>query len=221
MIYRLYWIFILRHLMKMKSKKFESSFLSFVKNSSFAGNNRINGRSIVVDSKFGKFTYCNGSQIVNAEIGSFCSIAQNALIGGLGRHPTDRISTHPAFYSNKNQCGEHFFHDEDYFETNLTRVGNDVWIGANSIILDGVIIGNGVIVAAGAIVTKDVPDYAIVGGVPAKVIRFRFNDNDIKKLVNLQWWNLPEKDIRQNARNFSIDDASQFVSSITDIGKSN
>lgn len=83
------------------------------------------------------------------------------------------------------------FSDKNYFEEiKVTHIGNDVWVGANAIVLDGVSIGNGVIVAAGAVVTNSVPDYAIVGGIPARVLRMRFCEEDIERLNELQWWNL-------------------------------
>lgn len=71
-----------------------------------------------------------------------------------------------------------------------TIIGNDVWLGANSLVLKGVKIGDGAVIGAGAVVTKDVPPYAIVGGNPAKVIKMRFDDETIGKLMQLQWWNL-------------------------------
>lgn len=88
-------------------------------------------------------------------------------------------------------------------------IGNDVWIGANAIILQGVTIGDGAIIAAGAVVTKDVPPYAIVGGVPAKVIKYRFSDEVILKLLQIKWWDKPEEWIIQKLEKFT--DVSGFV----------
>ena len=83
--------------------------------------------------------------------------------------------------------------DESYFEeTEQIVIGNDVWIGANAIVLDGVTIGDGAIISAGAIVNKNIPPFSIYGGVPAKFIRFRFEENEIDFLKNLKWW---DKDI--------------------------
>lgn len=89
--------------------------------------------------------------------------------------------------------------DKRYF----CEIGNDVWIGSDVIILQGVKIGNGAIVASGAVVTKDVPDFAIVGGVPAKIIRYRFTKDEINFLNQLQWWNRQEKWIQNHALYFS------------------
>ena len=83
------------------------------------------------------------------------------------------------------------------------EIGNDVWIGDSAIIMDGVKIGDGSIIAAGAVVTKDVPPYAIVGGVPAKIIRYRFDEDDINFLLELSWWEKDKKWIKENAEKFS------------------
>ena len=129
--------------------------------------------------------------IYNATIGKFSSIASFVKIG-LGIHPTkDFVSTHYAFYSNKKKLTK-TFSDKNYIEENKNvSIGNDVWIGANAIILDGITISDGAIIGAGAVVTKDVPPYAIVGGVPAKIIRYRFDEDTIKKLLEISWWDFP------------------------------
>ncbi|EPZ37468.1 transferase hexapeptide repeat containing protein [Anoxybacillus ayderensis] len=91
-------------------------------------------------------------------------------------------------------------------------IGNDVWIGANSIVLDGVKIGDGAIVAAGAVVTKDVPDYAIVGGVPARVIRYRFNEEIIKQLKVIKWWDIDLNNLKNYENQF--EDIELFLNHI-------
>ena len=99
------------------------------------------------------------------------------------------MSSHPIFYSIACQS-QITFADKSYFKENShTNIGNDVWIGTRSIINDGITIGDGAIIAAGSVVTKDVAPYAVVGGVPAKIIRYRFNDEDIEFLKKISWWN--------------------------------
>lgn len=127
-------------------------------------------------------------------IGRYCSIAPNVTIGD-SNHPMDWLSTNPFQYGNSHlfdvfHKGQEF--DFLKFTSNrklVTVIGHDVWIGSNVIILQDVNIGHGAIVAAGSIVTRDVPPYAIVAGVPAKIIRYRFPDQTIEKLLTLQWWN--------------------------------
>jgi chloramphenicol O-acetyltransferase type B len=158
----------------------------------------LNGKTSISNSQVGAYTYFDGCAIANTTIGSFCSVASGTRIGGLGSHPVNMLSTHPIFYSLNKQCGT-TFSDKNYFnESKKTNIGNDVWIGANAIILDGVNVGNGAIVAAGAVVVGDVPDYAIVGGVPAKIIRFRFLVEEIELLAKIQWWDLPKEELIRN-----------------------
>lgn len=95
-------------------------------------------------------------------------------------------------------------------------MGNDVLIGSHSLILGGVTIGNGAVVAAGAVVTKDVPPYAIVGGVPASIIKYRFSQDIINKLQELRWWDWPEERLRANIGLFQSYDVN-----IADLSTSN
>jgi acetyltransferase-like isoleucine patch superfamily enzyme len=161
----------------------------------------------VSSSQIGSFTYISrGSRIHRSKIGRFCSIGPDCRIG-LGTHAVrDYVSTSPVFFSTAKQAGRTFA-DTDYFpETMPIVIGNDVWIGARVIILDGVVIGDGAIVAAGAVVTADVHPYAIVGGVPAKLIRYRFDPEVIDRLVAVRWWEKDEQWLRRHFRCFhSVD----------------
>lgn len=171
----------------------KSSFWTYVKNSKFGRNTKIYKDSEIIDSEIGDYTYINGSKVKRAFIGKFCSIGSDSTIGGYAKHPTEFISTHPVFYSTRMQNGFTFSERDLIEETGIVNIGNDVWIGSNVIILDGISVGNGAIIAAGAVVTKDVPPYGIVGGVPARLIKYRFDSEMTDKISRLEWWNWPEE----------------------------
>ncbi len=170
---------------------------SFGKYNTFYQNVKINNTTI------DDFVYVSDNTLINnARIGKFCSIGPNVLIAP-GKHPTHYISTFPAFFSAKNQCQISFCKQSSFLETENVTIGNDVWIGANAIVLDGSTIGDGAIIAAGSVVTKDVPPYAIVGGVPAQIIRYRFNQKTIDSLLRLSWWNNDIEWIKTNSNYFN------------------
>jgi len=167
---------------------------------------KLYSKSRLYNSKIGDFTYlASEASVANCDVGKFCSIGPQAIVGGLGRHPTDWVSTHPVFYSILGQVNITFADTNYYDELPRTTVGNDVWIGARAIVLDGVSIGDGAIVAAGAVVSRDVAPYAIVGGVPARLIRYRFDDHIVEKLLDLKWWDWPIKKLMNSAHLFRAD----------------
>ena len=147
------------------------------------------------------------STIYHAEIGSFTTIAKNARIG-IGRHPTNVLSTNFIFYK-KNPIRNDWYHPIVFKEYLPTKIGNDVWIGENVTIVGGITIGDGAIVATRAVVTKDVPPYAIVAGVPAKVVKYRFDEATIKLLLEIKWWNLPDNEIQKRLEAFTKFDISK------------
>ncbi|AIW87962.1 bacterial transferase hexapeptide family protein [Bacillus mycoides] len=159
--------------------------------------------------KIGSYSYmgtnCN---ISNCSIGRYCSIGPSVKIG-LGKHPVDIVSTSPIFYNPNNILNIKISGASRYIEHEETIIKNDVWIGANSIILDGITIGNGAVVAAGAVVTKDVPEYAIVAGVPARVIKYRFDAETIKKLSSSLWWEKEAEDLESDVSLFN--NTSEFI----------
>jgi acetyltransferase-like isoleucine patch superfamily enzyme len=156
---------------------------------------------LVLNSTIKSCSYVGKNSIVqNASIGSFCSIANDVFIG-LGTHPTASFSTSPLFYSVANPLNLKLIEEDSKFaEYRPIEIGNDVWIGARAILLGGVKVGDGAIVAANAVVTKDVPAYAIVGGIPAKVIRHRFSPEKIEQLLKMQWWSWPLSDIQRRMK---------------------
>lgn len=178
------------------------------------GKSRLEGRNIlakdveVLRSTLGKFSYLNyGTVVSNCNIGRFSCVGPNVIIGGLGRHPTSRRSTHRMFYSTAKDIWADYCYAENYIESEPVEIGSDVWIGACSIILDGVRIGDGAIIAAGSVVTKNVDPYTIVGGVPAKLLRRRFSLEVEKKLINEAWWDLSDEDLKRAVQSgeFSTD----------------
>jgi virginiamycin A acetyltransferase len=136
---------------------------------------------------------------VNLEsIGSFCSIAKNVSITGWN-HPYTYITTSPiAYHPTRGFVNKEELEQSFYDKNKKVVIGNDVWIGDNVTILPSVKIGNGSVIGAGAVVTKDVPDYAIVAGVPAKVVKYRFNDKEIEILNQIKWWEWSEKVLKEN-----------------------
>ena len=175
----------------------------------FEGMNKVYNRCNISNTKIGKGTYIgNNCDLSNAIIGRYCSVAQNCKVIS-ATHPTSIfVSTHPAFFSVKKQAGFSFvteqkFNEIIYFDKKNSvsvKIGNDVWLGQDVKIISGVEIGDGAVIASGAVVTRNVLPYSIVGGVPAKHIKFRFSERQIQFLLKFKWW---EKDTEWLALNFS------------------
>lgn len=162
-----------------------------VERCTFENNVVVNRRSYINDSIVGKYTYMGINTTMNfTRIGKFCSLGRNVDIGGFD-HDYHKVTTMPAFRYNQAKSGggkiPEVIKHEEYCE-----IGSDVWIAAGAQILHKVKVGNGAVVGGGAVVTKDVPPYAIVAGVPAKVIGYRCSENQIVALENLKWWDWPE-----------------------------
>lgn len=168
-------------------------------------------RTALANVELGSFSFvAERSQLSSVKVGRFCSLGPEFL-GGYGDHPTNFVSTSPVFYSTANQCGTSFSERDCFQERQEIVIGNDVWIGARVFARDGMRIGNGALIAAGAVVVDDIPDYAIVGGVPAKVIRYRFDERTIEDLLQLEWWNWPEEKLRQAQPWFAKNDVRAFL----------
>lgn len=174
----------------------------------FEGMNRLGDGAWFLNSCMGYASYVSDhSFIKNTVIGRYSCIA-NDVMTVAGNHPVSFASVHPAFYSvaqKPTYVKQSKFKDFNYLnsEKNISvEIGNDVWIGARVTILEGVTVGDGAIVAAGAVVTKDIPAYAIVGGVPAKIIRYRFEEEIIENLLKLKWWEKSQTWIQNHADDF-------------------
>ena len=194
----------------------------------FEGRNFLSNNSSLLSSFIGYASYLGENTIIkNAKIGKYTSIGPDVK-GIYGKHPSSLfVSTHPAFFSSRKQVGFSYTEVQLFpeFEEPKDRdgkysiiIGNDVWIGAGTSIMDGITIGDGAIVAANALVTKNVEAYTIVGGVPAKLLKYRFNEDEINFLLRFKWWEKEADWIRKNAKAFvDINQfKSKFVDNITD-----
>lgn len=154
------------------------------------------------DVRLGDYSYiAKNGNISHCSIGKFCSIGPNFCCG-LGIHPTNGIATAPMFYSTAKQNGMTLSNENKVEESRQTIIGNDVFIGANVTVLDGVHIADGAVIGAGAVVVDDIPPYAIAVGVPAKVVKYRFDKKTIEALLEKQWWNGSEDELGRVADEF-------------------
>lgn len=161
-------------------------------------------------SWFGLYSYINNGIIRSySEIGRFCSIGRNVSIG-LGVHDYNNFSTHPLWEVLGSKLDSSFV-----CHNRRVIIGNDVWIGDRVLINSGVRLGDGCVVAAGSVVVKDVPPYAIVGGIPAKIIKYRFPDNIIEKLMYIKWWNYSIEQISVS----KSQDIYKFIEKIESLGE--
>ncbi len=202
---------------RSKVKKFCSFGLDTTidSNAKFEGENRLGNGATFLNSSMGYGSYVSDhSFIKNTVIGRYTCIATD-VITVAGNHPINMVSVHPAFYSkaqklsyvNKDKFQEFSYIDRS--KKTSVIIGNDVWIGTRVTILEGVRIGDGVVIAAGALVNKDIPPYAVVGGVPARVIKYRFAEDIIYKLLNIKWWDKDIAWIKKHADEF--DDVNRLT----------
>lgn len=177
----------------------------------FEGHNQIGKFTILNHCMLGYASYvAESSMLENTLIGKFSAIGSYVRIIS-GRHPSRGfVSIHPAFYSTSKQAGFTYVNENKYEEFKYVdvenkwyvKIGSDVWIGNGVSIMEGVTIADGTIIGAGAVVVKDTNPYSIVGGNPAKVIRYRFDKDDIDFLMTIKWWDWDIERVKKYAENF-------------------
>ena len=174
---------------------------SFIQNSSLEDNVQINRSNMIVNSTIGAYSYTGMNAVIkHASVGKFCSISWNVSASG-GGHNYSAITPHP--FTHLPSFG--IVSEKTDIEIKEITIANDVWIGMNSCILQGITIGDGAVIGAGSVVTKDVPPYAIVADNPARILKYRFDSEMIDKLLSLQWWDLPIEVIQKNISSFKGD----------------
>ena len=189
--------------LKNWGKHLRLGYLSVVGNTNFGRYNAIGSQCVVSNCTLGDFSYINSySYVLNTTIGRYCSIGPNVKIAP-GKHPASVfVSTHPVTFNNQGNLVKNYCTESKFKNYQPVTIGNDVWVGANSIIIDGITIGNGAIIAANSLVIKNVGAYEIVGGNPAKFIKKRFDEHQIQYLEEIQWWNKGEDWIQNNISKF-------------------
>jgi acetyltransferase-like isoleucine patch superfamily enzyme len=188
---------------KFRSQKVTESFFTkdIFRNKNFS----------IGDYTYGKPTILFENDKTNLIIGNFCSIAANVTIFLGGNHRIDWITTYP-FNELNNYFPDAYFVKGHPSSKGDVIIGNDVWIGRNVVIMSGITIGDGAVIAAGALVSKSIGDYEVWGGNPATFIKKRFDDDKIKDLKILKWWDWDINKIKNNIPNLCSDDVSALIS---------
>ena len=184
------------------SKFFKKLHCKALRKSKIDKTSKVEAGSELYNVSMGRHSFCGyNCEIINCQIGSFCSIANHVVIGG-GMHPMDWVSMSPVFYEGRDSVRAKFS-EHKRNSPQMTIIGHDVWIGHSAIIKAGVTIGNGAVVGMGSIVTKNVPPYAIVAGNPARLIRFRFDQETINGILDSAWWNFSDNELERFAQYFN------------------
>lgn len=181
------------------SKFFKKIRLAAIINSKIDKTSKVESGSHIVGSTFGRYTYCGyDCEIINCDIGNFVSIANNCKMGG-ATHVMSWVSTSPVFYYGRDSIPKKFSQFKRPSGKRI-RIGHDVWIAEGCIIKEGVKIGTGAVIGMGSIETRDIPPYSIAVGNPAHVIKYRFDEETIRELLNSDWWNLSDAEIQNLAQ---------------------
>lgn len=182
------------------AKIFKKIRFSSIRNSTIDKTSMVESGCNIVSVKMDRYSFCGyDCEIINVEIGSFCSIANNVVIGG-AMHPIEWVSTSPVFYKGRDSVKKKFS-EFKRVEDKRTTIGHDVWIGQGVYVKQGVSIGTGAVIGMGSVVTKDVSPYSIVAGNPAKLIRYRFNEKIIKGLLDSKWWEFSNSKLSEVSKN--------------------
>lgn len=185
-----------------------------IKNSLIHPSSKIEAGSHVVNTTMDRHSFCGyDCEIINCSIGSFCSIANRVIIGG-GEHPLHWVGMSPVFYEGRDSVKAKFAHHKRP-DLPFTFIDHDVWIGQCALVKSGIKIGIGAVVGMGSVVTKDVEPYAIVAGNPARLIRKRFDDRTIDKLLASEWWLWPDQKLEKFSMYFNNIDL--FLSKIKSV----
>lgn len=192
-------------------------------NCTFEGNNKVGKFTILNHSSFGFASYISeNSCLLHTSVGKFSAIGPYVHVVN-GQHPTKKfVSIHPAFYSADKVHGKTYMDKTRFEESKYANkqkglwvcIGNDVWIGDSVSIMEGVTVADGTIIAAGSVVVKDTEPYSVIGGNPAKLIRYRFEKAEIDYLLGLQWWNYDEEWFKRYAPYF--DDVNRLKKVLED-----
>ncbi len=182
-----------------------------VKNCSLGPYTELGDNCVLEETVLGAYSYCFGSNdIIYSEIGKFASIATGVRINPVQHPHRIRAASHHFTY----RCSHYGFGPDDdklieWRRQNRCRIGNDVWLGHNAIVMGGVNIGDGAVIAAGAVVTHDVRPYEIVGGVPAQHIGWRYDEDTIAAILRIKWWDWTHTELAERVRDF--DDVAEFI----------
>jgi acetyltransferase-like isoleucine patch superfamily enzyme len=192
----------IRFLMRRINQKIFPSSSKIIYTKDFIGD-----RYVIGDYTYGKPRVVSWGEGTSFRIGKYCSISTHVIIFLGSEHRTDWVSTYPFPYLWKeaSSINGHPFSKGDVI------IGNDVYIGYHVTILSGVTIGDGAAIGAGSVVTKDVPPYAIVAGNPARIVRYRFDEKIIQKLLQIKWWDWPDEKIRENIHLICCDSIDAFI----------